>query len=276
MAIDRIENVEEAKRHEQYQSALIELLYQIADDNFLMGYRESEWLGLAPHLEGDVAFCSIAQDHMGHAAMYYQLLEELGEGKADDLAHLREPHQFRNAVLVERSNGEGSYLQDPNFDWAFAVMRQYLFDCFEQARLRLLCESSYVPLAQASTKMMREKYYHVFHGETWLKLMADTTKEARVRLGEALDKIWPDFAGLFSYGDSAQAFEQYELIASQDTLMKKVLQYVQSQFVRWNVDWPGDLEQPMLDGRKGEHTKELTEALANIAEVYRQDPAANW
>ena len=61
-----------------YKSALIALLYQLADDDFLIAYRGSEWLGLAPHIEEDVAFSSISQDTMGHAAMFYQLLEELG------------------------------------------------------------------------------------------------------------------------------------------------------------------------------------------------------
>ena len=45
---------------------------------FCIAYRGSEWLGLAPHIEEDVASSSISQDSMGHAAMYYQMLEEFG------------------------------------------------------------------------------------------------------------------------------------------------------------------------------------------------------
>lgn len=67
--------------NEQEQSALIELIYQLGDDDFILAYRGSEWLGLAPHIEEDVAFSSISQDMMGHAAMYYHLLEELGKAK---------------------------------------------------------------------------------------------------------------------------------------------------------------------------------------------------
>ena len=72
-----------------YKEALTSLLFQLADDDFLYSFRGSEWLGLAPHIEEDVATSSISQDSMGHAAMYYKLLEELGAGNADDLAHLR-------------------------------------------------------------------------------------------------------------------------------------------------------------------------------------------
>lgn len=52
--------------------ALTSLLYQLADDDFILAYRGSEWLGLAPHIEEDVAFSSISQDTMGHAAMFYR------------------------------------------------------------------------------------------------------------------------------------------------------------------------------------------------------------
>ena len=67
----------------EYKKALIELLFQLADDDFLFAYRGSEWLGLAPHIEEDVASSSISQDSMGHVAIFYKLLEELGAGKAD-------------------------------------------------------------------------------------------------------------------------------------------------------------------------------------------------
>ncbi len=34
--------------------SLRELLYQLADDNFIHAFRGSEWLGLVPHIEEDV------------------------------------------------------------------------------------------------------------------------------------------------------------------------------------------------------------------------------
>ena len=73
----------------EFTKAVTTLLYQLADDDYLISYRGSEWLGLAPHIEEDVAFSSITQDTMGHAKLYYTLLEELGEGKSDSLAQIR-------------------------------------------------------------------------------------------------------------------------------------------------------------------------------------------
>ena len=84
----------------EYKKVLIELLFQLADDDFLFAYRGSEWLGLAPHIEEDVASSSISQDSMGHAAMFYRLLEELGEGNADVLAHARPAQERKNAGSI--------------------------------------------------------------------------------------------------------------------------------------------------------------------------------
>ena len=97
----------------EYKEAITSLLFQLADDDFLYAFRGSEWLGLAPHIEEDVASSSISQDSMGHAAMYYKLLEDLGVGKADDLAHLRPAQDRRNSILTERVNGEGYYMETP-------------------------------------------------------------------------------------------------------------------------------------------------------------------
>ncbi|HAK99554.1 MAG TPA: phenylacetate-CoA oxygenase subunit PaaI, partial [Exiguobacterium sp.] len=152
---------------EQERTALASLLYQLADDDFLYAYRGSEWLGLAPHIEEDVASSSIAQDSMGHAAMYYQLLEELGEGNADALAHVRLAHERKNSILVERVNGPGYYMEKPEYDWAFAVVRNYCYTVAKKIRIDALKSSSYEPLAAAAVKINMELYYHLLHWQTW-------------------------------------------------------------------------------------------------------------
>ena len=41
-----------------------DLLLALADDELLLGWRNSEWTGIAPFLEEDVAFSSIAQNEI--------------------------------------------------------------------------------------------------------------------------------------------------------------------------------------------------------------------
>jgi ring-1,2-phenylacetyl-CoA epoxidase subunit PaaC len=273
---NKIETVQEAISNISYKNALVSLLYHLADDNFIMGYRGSEWLGLAPHLEADVAFCSIAQDQMGHATLFYSLLEDLGEGKADDLAHLRDSSGFQNAVLIERPNGTGDYIVNPQYDWAYAVVRQYFYDLFELIRISSLKQSSYVPLAHAAAKVAREKYYHKLHGETWFKQMAASTDTAKAKLTNAINKVWEDIGGLFQLGHYAQELPQLGLIESEELLRQRFIDEAKKAFAEVNIAWPGEPRAPKLNGRNGEHSEELATALANISEVYRQNPAANW
>ena len=47
--------------------ALKELLYKMADDQLIIGHRNSEWTGLGPILEEDIAFSSMAQDKIGQS-----------------------------------------------------------------------------------------------------------------------------------------------------------------------------------------------------------------
>lgn len=257
-------------------SALKELLYQLADDDFILGYRGSEWLGLAPHIEEDVAFSSISQNTMGHAVMFYQLLESLGEGKADDIAHLRKPEVFRNAVLLERPNGPGHYMENPQYDWAYAVVRHYVYDLFKTVRLESLSASSYIPIKQLAIKILREEKYHLLHWEAWLKQMYQSTDTARMRIDEAIHKTWQDVDGLFSLGEEADSMVSGGLIESSETLKKRWTDLAKKHFAACGIQSFPSIPKAQLDGRRGEHTDALADALQTLSEVYRQDPAANW
>ena len=255
---------------------LVDLLYQLADDELVIGHRDSEWLGLAPHLEEDIAFGSIAQDEVGHATMFYRLLEDLGEGKADDLAFLRPAGERRNAVLLERPNGEGTYLQDPAFDWGYTVARRLAYDLFDSIRLDILTRSSYLPLAQLAAKIKREERYHLLHHLTWFKRLAGGGAEARTRLQAGLDKTWADVGGLFTLG--AVATGDIFPATTQD-LVDRWLGEIRPLVDSLGLTWPtGMLMRPPLglDGRRGQHTPDLESLIGTLGEVYRSVPGAQW
>src|SRR5215212_6864840 len=71
------------------EAALVGLLLSAADDEFVLGYRNSEWTGIAPMLEDDVAFSSMAQDEIGHARLFYGLLADRLGADADQVAYGR-------------------------------------------------------------------------------------------------------------------------------------------------------------------------------------------
>jgi len=274
--IVRVQTVEQAKQNPQYAQALADLLFQLADDDFILAYRGSEWLGLAPHIEEDVAFSSMSQDMMGHAVMCYQMLEDLGLGKADDLAQLREAAAFRNAILVERKNGAGEYNDNPHYDWAYAIVRSYVYGLQKQVRLEALLQSSYEQLALISRKMLTEHRYHLMHWQVWLKQLANSTPEARHKLEAAITKVWEDAGELSSLGQNAEHIVRFGLIAGEELLRQKWLSNMKDIFQKAGLNWPGEPGVPGEKGRAGEHTADLVQALATLSEVYRMDPAAKW
>jgi ring-1,2-phenylacetyl-CoA epoxidase subunit PaaC len=259
-----------------YKSALTDLLYQLADDDFILAYRGSEWLGLAPHIEEDVAFSSISQDTMGHAAMFYQLLEELGEGDVDHLAHARPAKDRRNAILLEMVNGPGHYLEKPRYDWAFAVVRNYFYIQAKKVKMDSLKNSSYEPLANVAVKINMELYYHLLHWKTWFVQLMNAGDEARKRMDAAAKRVFEDFADVLSLGPQGKEMVQFGLVEPEEMLLKNWKAHMLPIFESVNLEMPDHIGKKSGDGRKGEHTADLDGALKILSEVYQIDPAASW
>ncbi|WP_226659499.1 1,2-phenylacetyl-CoA epoxidase subunit PaaC [Pseudalkalibacillus hwajinpoensis] len=254
----------------EYRECLIELIYQLADDDFLLAYRGSEWLGLAPHIEEDVAFASISQDLMGHAALYYGLLEDLGEGKVDKLTHDRSPEQFRNAILVELPNGTGTYLEDPSYDWAFTVVRNYFYTLSKKIRLDSIKKASYEPLQQIVQKISIEMSYHMMHWEVWFNQLINSTPEARRRMEEAVKTVIEELGGVFSYGRFGDRMVRLSLIESEEVLKQRWITYLNKEVAK------EPLTMKQGNGRNGVHTIHLANALDTLSEVYKSVPTAEW
>jgi len=144
------------------EAALDELLLSMADDEFVIGFSDSEWTGIAPILEEDVAMSSLAQDELGHARALYELLAEIrGDGAtADAIAYDREPADYRHARLLDHGRG----------DWAMTIARRYLYDTADGARLESLAASTFAPLRELVEKIRREERYHVIMGTYDLSL----------------------------------------------------------------------------------------------------------
>jgi ring-1,2-phenylacetyl-CoA epoxidase subunit PaaC len=262
---------------EKNRQALIELLLSLADDDFILSYRGSEWLGLAPHIEEDVAFSSINQDMMGHAAIYYRILdEELGAGKADELSHLRKLDKYRNAVLLEEKNGTGTYLENPDYDWAFAVVRNYFYATHKRIRLDSLKNSSFEPLAFAARRIATEHVYHLMHWETWFKQLVNSTEEARNKMLQAIVRCWNEMGGVLSLGPKHETMVAEGYIEDEESLRQKWLETISKLLENSNISIDTEIGMKKGNGRQGEHTEDLKDALATLSEVYAKDPVTDW
>jgi ring-1,2-phenylacetyl-CoA epoxidase subunit PaaC len=156
-------------------------LLAIADDELVLGWRDSEWTGIAPTLEEDVAFSSIAQNEIGHARALYELAAaELGTD-ADALAFDRQPDDYRCAPLVELHL----------LDWARTIARRYLYEEADRVRIDALKHGDDAELAGLAGKIDREETYHRLHAEMWAGRLRD---EPRFR--DAMDELWPYALGV--------------------------------------------------------------------------------
>ena len=266
--------IEDVAQNPGRRQLAAELLWQLADDDLLMGFRDQEWLGLAPHIEEDVAFGSIGQEEIGHAALYFGILERLGFGTADDLASLRSVSERRNSVLIEQPNGPGHYLESPRYEWAWTIVRHYLHDVWEMALLTALTGSVFEPLGDAAEKILREKRYHLAHQELWMRTMAGHDADSRVRLEDAWRRA-QDWAGdLADLGPYSSALESAGLCPGVDSVVRHYHERV-AEMARV-LGLPKMRMQTRENGRRGEHTEALQQALDTLSEVYRLDPTANW
>ncbi|HEX4678493.1 MAG TPA: 1,2-phenylacetyl-CoA epoxidase subunit PaaC [Gaiellaceae bacterium] len=156
-------------------------LLSIADDELILGWRDSEWTGIAPTLEEDVAFSSIAQNEIGHARALYELAAIELDSDADALAFDRAPEDYRCAPFVELHL----------MDWAHTIARRYLYEEADRVRLDALRASDDTELAGLAAKIDREEVYHRMHAEMWAARLRD---EPRFR--DAVEELWPYALGV--------------------------------------------------------------------------------
>ena len=169
-----------------------ERLLEIADDELVLGWRDSEWTGIAPVLEEDVAFSSIAQNEIGHARAIYQLLAD----DADALAFDRKPEEYRSSQLVELRLVP---------DWARTIARRVLYEAADELRLETLIASPDAAVPGLAAKIDREEAYHRMHAEMWLERLRD---EPRFR--EALDELWPYAVAMADPADRERLSARFE------------------------------------------------------------------
>jgi ring-1,2-phenylacetyl-CoA epoxidase subunit PaaC len=150
-------------------------LLEIADDELILGWRDSEWTGIAPFLEEDVAFSSIAQNEIGHARALYELVARERGTTADELAFDRSPDEYRCAPLVELRL----------MDWEKTIARHYLYETADEIRLERLKQSDDAEVAGLAAKIDREEAYHRIHAQMWFDRLRDEP-----RFTAALQELW--------------------------------------------------------------------------------------
>jgi ring-1,2-phenylacetyl-CoA epoxidase subunit PaaC len=250
------------------KSLLADRLLAMADDEMILAHRNSEWTGHAPILEEDIAFTNLAVDEMGHATVWYRLHADLvGEDPdayPDQLVFFREAPFFRNVQLVELERG----------DWAFSMLRQFLFDAAEAAWLPGLAASSHAPLAEAAAKVLREEVYHLRHTEAWIRRLGRGTDESHDRLSRALDHLWPFALQLFVPQPGEGEMVDDGLVPSAEQAKAAWLGLVGATLERSDLT-PPEVDTPAVGDRR-EHSEHLAALLTEMQSVARAYPGVSW
>ncbi|MBX2910768.1 MAG: phenylacetate-CoA oxygenase subunit PaaC [Cyclobacteriaceae bacterium] len=249
------------------QQAIKELLYKMADDQLILGHRNSEWTGFGPLLEEDIAFSSMAQDKIGHSLALYTMLHDLGEQGPDTIAFLRSADQFHNSQFTEL----------PNAEYDFSLIRHFLYDTAETIRFEMLSHSSYMPLAQLAVKVRGELRYHTLHANTWINQLGNANEESIGKLQRALEHALPYALGLFEPSPFENELIGEGVFEGEKALEEKWKTKVAGLLAKTQLQLPQwEAIVPQLGGRSGKHTAHLQPLLDEMGEVFRIDPTAEW
>ena len=263
-------------------------LLTLADDEIVIGYRDSEWTGVAPVIEEDVAFSSLAQDEIGHARLYYTLAGKLLDQDPDHLALLRPKEAYYHARLLEdrttpKYDPSGNH--QGGGDWARAIARRFLYDLFDDLRVEGLLASKDPELAGAAEKIRREERYHLRHGEAWWRTLAEGSVEARARLEGALEAMWPDLMGLFEPVPGEEILVEAGLVSRPtNALLEAWLDRVSPYFEAHALPFPGEVTdqgwklsvEARTGGRQGQHGPGWDELYEEMTMVRRLEPEGAW
>ena len=255
----------------QHIAGIREYLLAFADDEHLMGQQHTEWIGVAPFLEEDLAVSSIGQDELGHAALLYELVLHLEGVEATDLAldalaFDRPSDHYRCCHLVEYTTN----------DWAEALVRHWIYDTFEAMRWQLVAGSSLPKLASVARKALQEEAFHCRHADALLDKLLDAP-EARDRILEALGAVYPLVEGLCEPVEGeAAAMSAGVAAASTADLLEPLHQAIEARFGCTDSIGSRTASLQNRQNRRTTRSADFDPLLQRMREVLDYDPGAVW
>ena len=246
---------------------LFEYILRIADDSLILGQRLSELCGHGPILEEDIALTNISLDLIGQATNLLNYASEVENNNrdADQLAFLRIDRDYKNSLLVEQPNG----------DFGFTIMRQFLFDSFRKPFFEALCKSKDETLAAIAEKSLKETKYHLKHSSEWVIRLGDGTELSHNKVQESLDSLWRYHSDLFYKDDIEEALTIAGIAPSLDLIKKEYNNHVQMILKEATLKLPEN-KWEFNGGRKGMHSEHLGHLLAQMQYMQRTYPNMEW
>lgn len=247
--------------------ALFKYVVHLGDNALIQGHRLGEWCSKGPYLEEDLALTNLALDNIGRAQAFLAYAAEIeGEGRsADDLAYKRPERQFYNWLITELPRG----------DFAYTVMKQFLFSVYEFYLYSGLCNSSDEQLAAISQKAIKEVRYHLSHSKDWCLRLGNGTDESRSRLQTALDDLWFYSGELFEMDEARKHLIENGVAVDTSSFYQDWMNFVEDIFNKSRMIMP-EVGYMQTGSRSGIHTEHLGHLLCEMQYVQRAYPDAVW
>ena len=242
-------------------------LLRLGDNAIILGQRLGEWCGHGPVLEQDIALTNIALDLVGQTRSWLAYAGEVeGAGRDEDaLAFLRDGNEFRNVLLVEH----------PNEDFAYTIVRQFLFDSFNYYLHEGLVRSQDAQMAAIAARSLKEITYHLRFSSEWVIRLGDGTEVSHQKMQTALDDLWP-------YADEAllpDAVDEAAYAAGIAPNLLELRPLVEAKrkaiLAEATLQQPHDVY-PQRGGKQGQHTEAMGYILADMQWLQRAYPGAKW
>jgi ring-1,2-phenylacetyl-CoA epoxidase subunit PaaC len=240
---------------------------RLGDDALILGHRLSEWTSRAPFLEEDIALTNVALDFVGRARLFYQYAAELSGGDVteDTFAYTRDVREFSNLLICELPRG----------DFAFTIVRQFLFDSLALLFMEKLKHSDDSRLAGIAAKAEKEATYHVRRGREWMLRLGDGTNESHARAQKAVNGLWGYTNEMFEVDALTATLVEAGIAVDTEALRAPWFESVSEVLTEAtlavpNTDWSVE------GGRRGIHTDDLGFLLAELQFMQRAYPGLRW
>ena len=248
--------------------AKFEYLLRLGDSALVLSQQLSKWCGKGPALEEDMALTNVALDLLGQTRMWLTYAGELeGRGRTEDqLAFLRDAHEFRNHLICEQPNG----------NYADTTMRQFFFDSWHYFLMQALVKSSDPRIAEVAEKSIKEVTYHLRRSGDLVVRLGDGTPESHAKMQAAAANLWPFTGEMTTYDDADNAMVAAGIAPTAADLRAAFLGHVAEVFAEATLDIPPADAWMQSGGKQGRHTEHLGYLLAEMQFLQRAYPGAEW
>ena len=237
----------------------VNYLLRLGDNALILSQQLSQLCGKGPALEEDMALTNVALDLLGQTRLWFSYAAELENAgrDEDDIAFMRDAHDFRNCLLVEQPNG----------NYADTMMRQFFFDTWHYFQLLELAKCSDPRIVEVAQKSVKEVTYHLRRSGDLIVRLGDGTADshAKTYTGE-----------MFKYDAVDQAMVAAGIAPPSDVLRQAFLEHVAEIFAEATLSMPAPDAWMQKGGKQGTHTEHLGFILAEMQFLQRAYPGAEW